>query len=486
MAERAGSLTGLAPLELCDPAQLPAVADELPGIRSALDPAHMSRRIEDALLGGSSSGLSVISCEPGHATYLPGDCFLLRYDITISDRSGAANGAVVNGRLLSNQTAAEDYMRVHLDPLAHRASGHPALVAFTRTIASLQKPHMALSVWPIDGGLPALVDAGDARRVAPVLGRALGRDVRSCTVALGHYGRQHRCVLRYDADTVDPDGQRDRIVVYGKVAADGRGELGHAALDALRAPAARAGFRLPRSLGYVAGMRLLLLEAIPGRPELGALLKARVAGSKDAREPGPEVAIESAALLLARLHACGFDAGRRREAPAELAGVGRQVAALGRISPALGRRLEEARAEAETLLGSSPPLPLGFAHGDFSHSQIISDGDHRGVLDFDTVCVAEPALDVGHFLAYLRVTVLKAAADPSDGRSVADDLGQRFVRAYVAASGDAAGDVGRLRARAAGYEIVSLVRLGVHSWQKSKIARLANVMTILEERSTWI
>jgi hypothetical protein len=481
MAGRAGSLTGLAPLELCDPARLPAVADELPGIRSALDATHMSRQLEDALLGGSSSGLSVTSCEPGHATYLPGHCFLLRYDITISDRSGAAHGAVVNGRLLANQTAAEDYMRVHLEPLARRASGHPALAAFTRTIATLQRPHMAVSVWPIDGGLPALVDAGDARLVALELGRALGRDVRSCTVALGHYGRRHRCVLRYDADTVDADGRRERIVVYGKVAADGRGELGHAALGALRAPATQAGFSLPRSLGYVAGMRLLLLEAIPGRPELGALLKALARGSNDAGEPGPEAAIESSALLLARLHGCGFDAGPRRDAPAELAGVGRQVAALLRIAPALGRRLEESRAKAETLLGSSPPLPLGFAHGDFSHTQIISDGVRRGVLDFDTVCVAEPALDVGHFLAYLRVAVLKAAADPSDGRSVADDLGRRFVRAYVAASGEATGDAGRLRARAAAYEVVSLVRLGVHSWQKSKIARLAHVMTLLEE-----
>ena len=43
-------------------------------------------------------------------------------------------------------------------------------------------------------------------------------------------------------------------------------------------------------------------------------------------------------------------------------------------------------------------------------------------------------------------------------------------------------DEEQLRARTAVYEIVSLLRLALHSWQKLKPARIQNVLAVLEER----
>ncbi|HEX6608206.1 MAG TPA: hypothetical protein VF276_14980, partial [Chloroflexia bacterium] len=91
--------------------------------------------------------------------------------------------------------------------------------------------------------------------------------------------------------------------------------------------------------------------------------------------------------------------------------------------------------------------------------------------------------DLGQFLAYLRVAVQKAhrnaAVTPT---ALADDLGEVFYDAYVAAADTWLADEEQLRARTAVYEIVSLLRLALHSWQKLKPARIQNVLAVLEER----
>ena len=51
---------------------------------------------------------------------------------------------------------------------------------------------------------------------------------------------------------------------------------------------------------------------------------------------------------------------------------------------------------------------LCFGHGDYTYTQLIFDGTSSGLVDFDTICRAEPALDLGQFLAYSRLAVLKA------------------------------------------------------------------------------
>jgi len=42
------------------------------------------------------------------------------------------------------------------------------------------------------------------------------------------------------------------------------------------------------------------------------------------------------------------------------------------------------------------------AHGGFKASQLLFHSHHVFVVDFDGFCLADPALDIGYFLAYLR------------------------------------------------------------------------------------
>ena len=105
------------------------------------------------------------------------------------------------------------------------------------------------------------------------------------------------------------------------------------------------------------------------------------------------------------------------------------------------------------------------------------------MVDFDTVCQAEPALDLGQFLAYQRLAILKdQRPDGPLPAATVDQLCASFLDSYIDAMGDRVADVAALRARVAIYEILMLLRLAIHSWQKLKVSRLRHAMTLLEER----
>jgi aminoglycoside phosphotransferase (APT) family kinase protein len=218
---------------------------------------------------------------------------------------------------------------------------------------------------------------------------------------------------------------------------------------------------------------------------MSRLLKApptRVAGAT----PGTltlEQALDTCARIAAALHTSGIALGHRRLLADELAELRLDVGAVQRVSPDLGAWLQARLEQLEAYAAGSRPLPLCFSHGDFTYTQLVFDGVTGGLVDFDTVCQAEPALDLGQFLAYLRLAVLTAqkTAAGSDG-APGEQLCARFVDTYVAAAGDHLGEAESLRARLSVYEIISLLRIALHSWQKLKGRRLEHALAVLEER----
>jgi Ser/Thr protein kinase RdoA (MazF antagonist) len=274
-------------------------------------------------------------------------------------------------------------------------------------------------------------------------------------------------------------------VVYGKVATDSQGAVVGAVIDALRERlAASRGehrFTIPRSLGFRPDLKLTLLEAIEGAPRISELLKARLGGADVAQ--GGALTLEDALDLCGRtasaLHTSGIALGPPRALDDELAGLTRDTQALRRVAPELGAQLEPWLERIGTRAEESVPLPRCFSHGDYTHAQLIFDDRSSGLVDFDTVCQAEPALDLGQFLAYLRVAAHKAAGGGPP--PIGEQLGARFLNAYIAATGDQLESEQRLRARVAVYEIVSLLRMALRGWQQLKSARFANAIAVLEE-----
>src|SRR5204863_9536836 len=158
--------------------------------------------------------------------------------------------------------------------------------------------------------------------------------------------------------------------------------------------------------GYGADVTLLVLESLPGQPQVARLLKRRV--GDEALPPGTlvlEESIEACARIAAALHDSGVRLGAPRRLDDEIASLRTGICGLQRVSPELGAQLQSSLDRITTGGSASDALPLCFSQGDCTYTQLISNGKEGGLVDFDTVCQAEPILDLGQFLAYQRLAI---------------------------------------------------------------------------------
>ena len=155
--------------------------------------------------------------------------------------------------------------------------------------------------------------------------------------------------------------------------------------------------------------------------------------------------------------------------------------------PNLGRQFQDWLAQVADIDDDFEPLPLVFSHGDFRYTQLSSDGQFNGLVDFDTACQAEPALDLGQFLAYQRLTILKDQNPERPFSAEATEaLCAKFLDTYIGETRDWIKDEAALRARVQAYELITLIRFGVHSWKKLKGSRLELTLNLLEDRIPWL
>ncbi|MBK9714890.1 MAG: ATP-binding cassette domain-containing protein [Kouleothrix sp.] len=481
--------------EKLDVLNSPAIQSELPGLRGAFDSAAMREQIQSVLFGKARPGYTVERCEVDQATYLPGEGCAIRYEITFKDRaSQQVLRQLVVGTVFPTQLACALFMRDKLAPLVELMRGRPEVAAFAAPAAMIEPLNMALYVFPVDGELPTLIGATDPQQMREVLSEMLPQvldntfAIEKCDVELIDYARRYRAVLRYGLTVRRPGGSRtERQVVYGKVFASTIGALSGPATTALRerllnAPGGYT-FHVPRVLGWRPDMQLALLEEIPGRPLISDLLKARLKGQ--ATEPDAvslREMVDSCARIAAAIHSSGIKLGRRRTLDDELAALRQSLVDVQRISPELGAQVERWLEQISAYAEQSDALNLGFCHGDYTYTQVLFEGQQAGLVDFDSVCQAEPALDLGHFLAYLRVAGFKAQqVAGADSSGLIGELSDRFLNTYLVAVGGRVEDVDRLRIRVAVYQMVSLLRRALRSWQKFKGSRLENAIALIEE-----
>ena len=474
-----------------DPLSSRVLRRELPGLAEALDEERMRPRLQ-ALLFGAESPTTIERCNPGQAIYLGGDVCGLRYELELKDRtSGARSEALIVARVFSDEAACRRFMDEQVAPVATLAEGRPELAAFARVAAAIEELNLVVHAFPIDGELPILLEATDPELMVALLAAEdlEGFRPQRCRVELALYGRRHRCTLRYTLDGTDASGAPAQRVIYGKVANDGTGARTVPVIAALREALAASdgGVRIPRVITYHPELQLLLLEAIPGRPQIARLLKARLAGHPENLPGAPtlEGAMAACGRIAAAIHGSGIELGHERSLESEVAWQEQRIAELSRITPELGAQLLAWLRQTAEAGRSTAPLPIGFAHGDFTYTQLIFDGTQNGLVDFDTVCQAEPALDLGQFLAYQRLAIRRNQR-PGSPADLADQLCAAFLDAYLAAPGKRAADERTIRARAHIYELLMLLRLAIHSWQKLKVSRMEHAMKLIEERIAWL
>lgn len=465
--------------------------DLLPGLGAAFDEPRMRQVLQTALLGDAAHGSVIERCEREHAVFVPDQRCVLRYTIEVREPGGGLIGpALVSVRLFPSAHAAREHLDSCLRPLAAAMRGRDEITSFATPAAVVEALCLTASLFPIDGDLPALVRATDPAAMLEVLRETLvgpnGRPFAPtrCRVEVAHYPRQHHCVLRYALENGDASHP---LIVYGKLAGDDRGAVTMAAVPELRARLQRGrtrAFTVPRALGLVEPLRLVLLEAIAGAPRISQLLKQRLVAGAQARDTRAlEESVDWAATVAAGLHSSGVKHGRKRELEQELDEMYAGLAVLERVSPELGDEFRAWLADVKACTSSSEPWPACFSHGDFSPSQIFFSGDECALIDFDTICQAEPMLDLGQFLSYLRLTARKAGgAKTAEGRELTERLCERFVDGYIRDRGFGPEHERRLRERILPYEMLSLLRLVLHSWRKFKRERLELVIGVIRER----
>jgi ABC-type multidrug transport system fused ATPase/permease subunit len=468
-----------------DPLRSPALTRALPGLAEALTGSAMAPRLQRML----ADDWELLACSPGKAFVELGEGATLQYRLELR-RRGAVETVehLVAGRLFPTVEAAEGWLS-HVDPLAEHLDGRDDLRAFTWPALLVRELRLVLHAFPLDPVLPGLVLATDPPQLVEMLGPLLTSSVpglllQGCRAEVVRYGRGS-CVLRYElAWHLQPSRRSLKQVMYGKVYGDGQGRLVGPAVTALRqhlldGSGSSLPFLVPRFQAYLPDLRLALLEAVPGSPLLPALIRARVGVAAAPAVAGPpaEGAVAACARIAAALHQSSIPVGAPRTLAEEIAGARAAVDDLAPMAPALAASLHR-HLGAVGDLALDPPGQLGVAHGDFDPSQVLFDGPTTSLVDFDTVCLAEPAMDLGQFTGHLAVAVRRAQDAAGVTHDGGEDLGSAFLREYLRLSGSSDPDV--LLARVAAYRMVALARLAVRSWCQLKPQRLRLAVALLD------
>lgn len=421
----------------------------------ALDSESVRDRLQSALFEGT--GLYVESCARPKAE-IAGDICWLQYPLQVRTTANLSRDVLVIGALFAEPARAAEWERRALFPLA--AWWSPPLRPVPRPTATLAELGMAVSVFPVNGSLPSIVDATNpqtmTRMFSSLIGDGNGPQVTSVELVL--FRRSRGCVLRYSL------ASRDQPTVYGKVGYGAAGSVVHDGLEALaQHPLSHPGRSVffPRVIGSSTELDLTLVTEIPGEsPDLG----------KEARA---DQAVDAAALVAAHLHSSGVTIGAAHTLEDELDRATNAVTLIGRDAPALTARLTAVLASVRARAARIRVQPFVLAHGSFAPSQLMLDGPNVGVLDFDRLCQAEPAFDLGRFLAPLRVKLAK------HGLAAGDGLAARLLETYHALGG-----LPTPHERVALYEVASLARMAARSWLQLKPSRLHLVCSILEQHLT--
>jgi hypothetical protein len=304
------------------------------------------------------------------------------------------------------------------------------------------------------------------------------------------YKPSDRCVLRF---TAHPGLE----TVVGKVYADGAAAASvHRRMAELyehqlgESQVTAAGRRLgppllPRPLALVEGLGLTLSEDVRGPAngeaepvsEAGKLLHPR------APKPRSADAVAVIAIGLARLHAFPLPPGwPARTATDEATRAVGRAKQLGAYAPDHAERAVALAERVSERLEATATAAARAAHGSFKSAQLLFRGDRLFITDFDQLCAADPALDVGYFLAYLRPPSLWYRR--RDAREWYEDLEQVFLETYtrtLAELGCGRSDADRVAARSHLYSAALMFKIANRRPNRLNSVRAGELDAMLAE-----
>jgi hypothetical protein len=223
-----------------------------------------------------------------------------------------------------------------------------------------------------------------------------------------------RCLIEYRVEIEGPRGRKTAWLL-GKARAGGikpRVYRGQCVLwEEGFGSGAPDGVGVPEPLGVVPELSMWLQRRVPGRPST-ALLPG----------PGGVRLARRVAEALHKLHRAVLPAGRVH-LPANEIEILEQRLAPVRGGGSWAERVDRLLAGCARIAAALPITPPRTIHRDFYPDHAIVSGRRIALVDFDTLCLGDPALDAGNFIAHLIEQALRATGDPA----ALDDRAAAFI-----------------------------------------------------------
>lgn len=401
-------------------ARLPEHDPSLPRLEQALDPDHMLKQFEPALLAGHAPGREnastryrLLGCQIGRIKYKRGFRCTIGYRLSVEDRRNAETFEHrLSGRLYAPGEAHSHFESATRKPLVDPVFGPPMF----------ELPSLDMVVWsfPNDRKMKGLASITDTEVLREELLPAIIREhwggtwsIDSVSHSIASYVPEGRCCVRAVLDLRNTmDGQTRSWTLFGKAYCGDRGERGRRSLQKLwqLAPS----FGMPRPVGYQADRKLYWQEAVAGRP-LADLAMNRTT-------------LSMAADAVAALHRTPFQGPYRITMPDVAVALQKTESQL---SHALGAQRVALAATIRLMVEQSGQIDSDVAatiHRDLHHYNILIDGDRASLIDLDDICIGPPLHDIGSFIARILYQALCDGSPQDDTRQIIATFVDRYRR----------------------------------------------------------
>jgi hypothetical protein len=358
----------------------PIPADErLTQVATMLDPAGMTPVLARSL--GREAALGEVAIR--YLRYRPGKNLVVHYEVEVEGAAQHAVSMASSKYDLSEEPASP----LHRERVRLIEGRSPAATPFT-----YDGEVRALVSWlPFDPDLPTLAQPPSTLR-ATLEREGIELSPDDDEPEMLQYRPRRRATMRLGSHVVK---------LYRYEADFEEGMRGLEASDALTS------IRAARGEAIISDLKLTVQELLSGTPPVRRGDVARDAGA-----------------VLAGLHASDLGVLPVHAPEDRLRNVGESVKLVSAVAPQLAER-------AQTLfqrLEATPPRSdeLVPSHGDFHGGQLLELAEGGwGLIDFDLVCSAAPALDLANYAGHL---VAQEGLGPSEASAVLDGLVEGYGR----------------------------------------------------------
>ncbi|MGO4341512.1 phosphotransferase family protein [Pedococcus sp. 2YAF34] len=411
-----------------------------------------------------------------------GDAREEMYTVTVDETAAAGHQTAAPGHEKAT-TGRVSAVSVTADP-TYLADADGSVVHIDRLGVTIQRfphderlPGLEAAVHPVPGdpvwtALAAVLSADGSEEV----------ELRAVSAVPLRYKPGDRCVLRYRLEGQGSAGGRFTGSVIGKLYRTV--EQAHDATTLAERLWSLQGDRpwAPRPLGSVDPLPLVLTEDLGSASDT----PPTVMGTEVVRmgAVSAHAAVEAAAAALADLHLGGTaqpETPQRTGAQEAVKAVNR-AASIGRYVPELADRAAALGRAVRAALESSTPQGFRPSHGSYKPSQLLHRDGAVLLVDFDQFCLADQALDLGYFLAYLRPPGLWYHR--AGTRAWFEDAAATFLTAYASAArarGMGQDELDGALRRSHVYEAALLLKIAARRPNRLHSARPGEVRALLEE-----